>query len=429
MRGRLLLAAAAGATGLAVLCAQAGAVIVGTPTGPVSYEPHNAGGASAEALSAEAPLTYHGGPVMHTHRSYAIFWDPASAFPAGYATLMSRYLEDVAADSGSSTNVYSVGTQYSDSTGRAGYGASYGGSLTDGDAYPASGCPVTAGFTTCLTDAQLQAELDDFATANSLPRGLGTLYHVFLPAPVDLCLAPGTCFSNFFCAYHGYIDSGGTQTIYAALPYVSDIASCIPGQHPNSSLSSTGDDELSALSHEENEAITDPLLNAWYDADDQENADKCRNTGEDFGSPLGGTAGSLFNQLIATDPYYLQREWGNGAGGCEQRNELPRAVFAPPPATITGAAASFSGAASADSDGGISSYAWGFGDGTVGSGAVASHAYTVAGTFDATLTVTDINGFSASAVHPVSISKKPVKHRKKCRRHKRRCKHHRKPRR
>ena len=431
MKRRLLVGAGAAAAALAVLCAQAGAVIVQTPTGRVSYAPRNPAGPSAGARAAGGNLIYHGGPVMHTNRAYAIFWDPGSAFPAGYTTLMSRYLGDVAADSGLSTNVYSVGTQYSDGAGRAGYGSTFGASLSDGDAYPPPGCPVVTGFTTCVTDAQLQAELDDFATANSLPRGLNSLYYVFLPAPVDLCVDVGTCFNNFFCAYHSYIDSAGTPTVYAALPYASDIASCGTGQHPNSGVSSTGDDELSGLSHEANEAITDPQLDAWYDADEQENADKCRNTADDFGNPLGGTSGSLFNQLIQADRYYIQQEWGNGAGACEQRNALPTAVFAPPPATTAGSAASFSGADSADSDGGISSFAWDFGDGAVSSGVASSHAYAGAGTFNATLTVTDVNGFSASVTHPVSILATPAKHRKKCRRHKRhkrRCKRHRKPR-
>lgn len=236
MRRRLLLGTVAAAAGLTIFCAQAGAVILPTPTGRASLAPHDDGRPSGRALSAGDDLTYHGGPVMHTTRSYAIFLDPASALPACYATLISRCLGDAAGDSGLSTNVYSVGTQYSDSTGRAGSSGSFGASLADGDAYPASGCPVAAGFTTCLTDAQLQTELDSFAAANSLPRGLDTLYHVFLPAPVDLCLDAETCFSNFFCAYHGYLGSAGTLLVYAALPYLADIAACTPGQHPNSAV-------------------------------------------------------------------------------------------------------------------------------------------------------------------------------------------------
>ena len=36
---------------------------------------------------------------------------------AGYTAAVTKYLEDVAADSGKPTNVYSVGTQYTDSSG------------------------------------------------------------------------------------------------------------------------------------------------------------------------------------------------------------------------------------------------------------------------------------------------------------------------
>jgi hypothetical protein len=76
---------------------------------------------------------------MHSNAEYAIFWAPAGfSFPAGYEGAAVQYLQDVAADSGKPTNVYSVGTQYTDSTGRAGYGATFGASFNDATAYPAS---------------------------------------------------------------------------------------------------------------------------------------------------------------------------------------------------------------------------------------------------------------------------------------------------
>ncbi|MDX6607482.1 MAG: hypothetical protein QOD14_2022 [Solirubrobacterales bacterium] len=407
MRRRPLLGCVATAGALALLCAPASAVIVQTPAGTVSYAPRNGGGPSGRAQTAGGNLTWHGGPVMHANKSYAIAWDPTSAFPAGYMTLMSQYVGDVAADSGQSTNVYSVGSQYTDSTGRASYSSTSGGSLVDSDAYPASsGCPVVSGFTKCLTNAQLRAELNSFVTTNSLPRGLATIYYLFLPAQVDVCFDPAgtTCFSNVFCAYHDHTAASGTETIYAAMPYGADFPSgCGTGQHPNSAVSSVGDDELSVLSHEANEAITDPTLTAWYDSANNENGDKCRNTADDYGTSLGGSSGFLYNQLINADHYYLQREWGNGAGGCEQRNALPTAAFSAP-APTAGVSASFSGAGSADSDGGISGYAWNFGDGGTGSGVTPSHAYATSGTRTVNLTVTDVNGFTASTGHMVSVA-------------------------
>jgi PKD repeat protein len=52
----------------------------------------------------------------------------------------------------------------------------------------------------------------------------------------------------------------------------------------------------------------------------------------------------------------------------------------------------------------ITSYVWDFGDNTSGTGIVASHRYTVPGTYMARLTVTDSNGIShQSAVQPVTV--------------------------
>jgi PKD repeat protein len=69
---------------------------------------------------------------------------------------------------------------------------------------------------------------------------------------------------------------------------------------------------------------------------------------------------------------------------------------------------SFDGTASSDSDGTIASYAWKFGDGTTATTATASHAYTTAGTWPVTLTVTDNVGGTGSTsalaiVAPASV--------------------------
>ncbi len=71
-------------------------------------------------------------------------------------------------------------------------------------------------------------------------------------------------------------------------------------------------------------------------------------------------------------------------------NEAPVAVAVADP--TTGSApllVDFDGSGSYDSDGSIVSYEWDFGDGATGTGAIASHTYSAAGTYIATLTVTD----------------------------------------
>jgi chitodextrinase len=64
----------------------------------------------------------------------------------------------------------------------------------------------------------------------------------------------------------------------------------------------------------------------------------------------------------------------------------------------------FNGSASRDPDGTISSYAWTFGDGTIGNGVSVSHAYAATGTYTVTLTVKDNLGAPASDTAIVTIT-------------------------
>ncbi len=109
-------------------------------------------------------LINHGGPVMTTNKAYAVYWVPSgSSMPAGYQSTINQFFTDVAHDSNMSTNVYATDTQYSSIL----YSSMFAGSTVDTNAFPASGCPVYAGVTRCLTDAQLQAEVNSVIGARA----------------------------------------------------------------------------------------------------------------------------------------------------------------------------------------------------------------------------------------------------------------------
>ena len=74
--------------------------------------------------------------------------------------------------------------------------------------------------------------------------------------------------------------------------------------------------------------------------------------------------------------------------------------------TCSGLTCSFNASGSSDSDGSITSYAWNFGDGTTGSGVMATHTYLTAGTYTVMLTVTDNSG--AKRTHAQSVTVAPV---------------------
>jgi PKD repeat protein len=63
--------------------------------------------------------------------------------------------------------------------------------------------------------------------------------------------------------------------------------------------------------------------------------------------------------------------------------------------------------ASDDPDGTIVSYDWDFGDGASGNGLIAEHAYTVAGNYTITLTVTDNDGLSQTMRKDIEVKEAP----------------------
>jgi hypothetical protein len=407
---------------LALLPASAGAVVRSTPGGPASYLPLQEAAASPATAplgttvpTGSPPLEWNGGPVMPSHEAFAIFWAPSGfSFPAGYEAAITEYLEDVAADSGLSTNVYSVSAQYTGSNGRATYTDSFGGSVDDTDAYPSSGtCAGYTGlhgasYTACVSDAKIKAEVQTVAAANSWPTGLGAEYYVVLPPQVGSCFgtsAASGCFDKEFCAYHSFVSS--PKLIYANISYSpEDPTGCGVGEYPNGHANGNVDDTLSSLSHEANESITDPELNAWFDEEGFENGDECRNTPgeEDYGPPLGGAAGSLFNESIHGAHYYLQQEWSNDIADCAQRVGPATPLIANPGPVAPGQTVQFNGSGSVPGDGGIKSYEWEFGDGAIGFGPTPSHSYAAVGSFTVTLTVTDDAGYEFSASRQVAVA-------------------------
>ncbi|HEY7255898.1 MAG TPA: PKD domain-containing protein [Solirubrobacterales bacterium] len=358
------------------------------------------------------PLLYHGGPVMHSQAAYAIFWAPSGySFPSGYQTAIEAFLQHVGADSGMPSNVYSVSAQYTDGIGQATYDDSVGGATTDATAYPTSGtCAPYSGlgetFTACITDAKLEAEVNAVVAAQGWPHGLGAEYYLLLPPHVGSCFDSSgkECFDKQFCAYHSF--SASPETVYANIGYApGDVSGCGVGQYPNGTANGNADDTFSGLSHEANESITDPELNAWFDKEGYENGDECRNTpsGEDFGNPLGGSPGSLFNQSIDGAHYYLQQEWSNDVGECVQRVAPATPSIADPGEVVAGQSASFDGSSSSPGSGGIVSYSWSFGDGGTSTGPTPAHTFTATGTFTVTLTVKDDAGFAYSTTREVTV--------------------------
>ncbi len=91
-------------------------------------------------------------------------------------------------------------------------------------------------------------------------------------------------------------------------------------------------------------------------------------------------------------------------------NHPPVANAGGPYNGIAGQAVAFNGSSSTDSDGNLLTYVWNFGDQTSGTGSTPAHAYSTAGTFHVTLTVSDGHVETSATVDAVIAAPPPVNH-------------------
>src|SRR2546421_1364042 len=279
---------------------------------------------SNTALSPELQLRYPGGPVMHAHTIHLIFWAPPTfSFPAGYEAGVQAYMQDVAADSGKTSNAYGAISQYGDAGGPAQYNVTYGGSVTVTDALPARD-PNCFDGATCISDDQLAAKVEAVRAAHSSPawpRGLADQYVILTPENITTCFSDGSgaCSDNWYCAYHYFrplVSAPSNPLIYMHIPF-EDPLFC-HNDFSNTQPLPNGQSDVASdlISHEEREAATDPLLNAWFDDAGNEADDKCIDS---YGVLIGFNGSSIgYNQAIGIGQYDTQTEWSNALRGCYQ---------------------------------------------------------------------------------------------------------------
>jgi hypothetical protein len=223
----------------------------------------------------------------------------------------------------SSVPFFRILQQYGDGGPALGNTCSFGGFWTDTTAYPHAGTTADP-----LVSTDIQDSVDRAIAANGgwNAPGLSTMYFVYLAKNIVECFNQGTgsCFSvtgsNYakgYCAYH-YIFGSGPR-IYANMPFAATGKCGGISPFPNGR---DVDLILSPTSHEQFEAYTDPLLNAWQDSTgiSGEIGDKCAYDYSTVVAPDGT------NFVLNGNRYQIQQEWSNAAGGCAKRygaNSLP----------------------------------------------------------------------------------------------------------
>ena len=385
------------------------------PAHPVAYVPiRGAKGYGSDRVFTN--MDYNGGPVMPSNTDYMVLWSPKglSAYPKGYVSGLKTFFTGLAHDSGGHQNVDSVSAQYQDSTGAfARYQTTFGGALVDTDPYPASQCPAAAPVKACLTDPQIQTELEHFVASHHLKTDLSHEYFLLTPPHVEGCFSNnanasppyGGCSAGepgnlaLFCAYHQQT-TPSPMLFYADDPFDATNPGCEDGNNPTGNIA--GGEIQGGLSHEQNESVSDPIPNdAWTNGfgahQGQEIGDQCEGQ---FGTPLGTHNGAKYNQVINGHFYWFQEEWSNQTHSCVQR--LTPAKARPVAKLMVTAGSGLTlkfDAHGSSAPGGVAEYVWQFNDAngaqTIDQKTPAiSHTFPSAGAYSVGLTVMTKNGTS-----------------------------------
>jgi hypothetical protein len=249
----------------------------------------------------QAPLQYHGGPVIHASDTYVIYWDPLELYNSRWMQLIDGYFRNVGEANGSRENVFALNDQYGETGYATGPTASaaakeahaadqttFRGAYTDTDSYPSSGdCAETAAIA-CLTDQEIKTELQKVIASGALPGATGTVpgakstpvYYLLTPPGVTVCTSASsvsTCSDSGtlereaaeidegeithsseagICGYHSTINPHGSSPIvYAVQPWIAgDAGLFVESESPLTTSGVTAD----VLACQDDESLEEP---------------------------------------------------------------------------------------------------------------------------------------------------------------------------
>jgi hypothetical protein len=228
-------------------------------------------------------INYHGGPVIAGGSNIYYIW--YGNWAGNTATTI---LTDLANNLGGSP-YYNINTTYYDgNNNHVANAIHYSGSTTDNYSQGTS-----------FGDAGVQA-----IVARINPTSTNTVYMVLTSADVN----ETSGFCTQYCGWHTHATIGGRDIKYAFVGNPDRCPSACTNGTPSPNGNAGADGMASIIAHENEEATSDPDLNAWYDTRGEENADKCAWT-------FGNIASNGSNITLGSRQYLIQRNWVNASGG------------------------------------------------------------------------------------------------------------------
>jgi hypothetical protein len=254
-------------------------------------------------------ISYHGGPVLKGSPVpiYIIWygnWN-GGAKPSDSQTTVNLLQGFLGSNSLGGSSYEAINTTYGDNSGNVSGHLNFSGAVFDN---------YSQG--TQFGDTKLQAIVNSHV-GHGLPASTGAVYLVLTSSDVN----ETSGFCTRYCGFHTHATLNGLDIKYAFIGNVDRCPSAceIQSTGPNSPSPGVGgaDGMSNVITHETEEAITDPDLNAWFDSSGNEDADKCNFK---FGPTQTASNGSKFNQTFGGHNWMIQMEWENSrGGGCDQK--------------------------------------------------------------------------------------------------------------
>lgn len=160
---------------------------------------------------------------------------------------------------------------------------------------------VSYPYGTALSDGNIQSIVDDAISNGKLPYNSSGVYFVITSSDVN----ETSGFCTQYCGWHTYGNiSSGQHVRYSFVGNAKRCLSACAAQSTSPNGNPGIDGAVSVLSHELEEAATDPDINAWLDSRGAENADKCAWT---FGHAQFQANGAWANMTFNGRNWLIQR--------------------------------------------------------------------------------------------------------------------------
>ncbi|CAF4237429.1 unnamed protein product, partial [Rotaria magnacalcarata] len=240
-----------------------------------------------DALSAattQPNITYHENPVMKCPVAYVVWYGNWTGNSG--VVLIENFLKGIG-----STSWWGMATEYTN-----GSNIIFGQATYDNYSQGKS-----------LNQSMVFAIVTKAISSQALPFNENGIYFVLTSSDVN-----ETEFCTSACGWHSY--DWPTKLIYS---WIGNSELQCPQRCSAQQTSPNGnfgaDAMASVIAHEAMEATTDPFLNAWFDLNGEENADKCAWT---FGNLMTSSNGAYYNMIVGGVQFLIQQNWNLSIQNC-----------------------------------------------------------------------------------------------------------------